>query len=88
MRIKEGFLVRKIADTRIVVPIGERVIEFKGLMTLNDPGYFIWECLSDDITYPQLLSAILDEYEVDEATARTDLNEFLESARQSGVLEE
>ncbi len=57
-------------------------------MTLNDSGYFIWKCLSEDIAYPQLLSAILNEYEVDEATARADLDEFLETARQSGVLEE
>ncbi|WP_418792212.1 PqqD family protein [Phosphitispora sp. TUW77] len=88
MKIKEGYLVREIADCHIVVPIGDKVIEFKGIMTLNDTGRFIWKCLSDDITYEQLLSAILDEYEVDEATAGADLDEFLENARQSGVLEE
>ncbi len=88
MRIKEGYLVREIADCHIVVPIGDRVIDFKGIMTLNDTGYFIWKCLSEDIAYAQLLSAILDEYEIDEATARADLDEFLEDARQNGVLEE
>lgn len=88
MRIKKGFLVREIAGCNIVVPVGERVIDFKGIMTLNDTGSFIWKCLSEDIAYDQLLSLILEEYEIDEATARADLDELLNTARESGILEE
>ena len=88
MKVKTGFLVREIADCHIVVPIGERLIEFKGIMTLNDTGNFLWKCLSDDISRSQLLDSILDEYEIDEATAKADLDEFLHVARESGVLEE
>ena len=88
MKVKNGYLVREIADCHIIVPIGERVIEFKGIMTLNDTGSFIWKCLTDDISYSELLSSILDEYEIDEATAKADLDEFLNVARESGVLEE
>jgi hypothetical protein len=57
-------------------------------MTLNDTGNFIWNCLSDDISYGKLLSSILEEYEIDEVTAKADLDEFLKSAREGGVLEE
>ena len=38
---KDGYLVREIADSYVVVPVGERVIDFKGIMTLNDTGLFI-----------------------------------------------
>ncbi|MEQ8174746.1 MAG: PqqD family protein [Syntrophomonadaceae bacterium] len=88
MKIKKDYLLREIAGVHIVVPVGERVIDFKGMMTLNDSGCFIWKCLSDNITYEQLLSSILDEYEIEEATARTDLDEFLNTARENGVLDE
>lgn len=88
MKIKKGYLVREIAGCHVVVPIGERVIDFKGIMTLNDSGCFIWKCLSEEISYNRLLASVLDEYEVDEATAKADLNEFLNSACESGVLEE
>lgn len=88
MKVKKGYLVREIAGCNIVVPVGERVIDFKGIMTLNDTGSFIWKCLSDDISYDQLLSSILDEYEIDEITAKADLDEFVDKARESGVLEE
>ena len=88
MKLKTGYLVREIADCHIVVPIGERVIEFKGIMTLNDTGNFIWKCLSDDISDSELLHSVLEEYEIDEATAKVDLDEFLKLARDSGVFEE
>lgn len=88
MKIKKGYLVREIAGCYIIVPVGERVIDFKGIMTLNDTGNFIWKCLSDDISYNKLLSSILDEYEIDETTAKADLDEFLKLAREGGVLEE
>lgn len=87
MRIKEGFLLREIADCYIVVPVGSRVIDFKGLMTLNNSGYFIWNQLIEENTYNNLLDSILQEYEVDEETAKKDLDEFLDKARESGVLE-
>ncbi|NLB79508.1 MAG: PqqD family protein [Clostridiaceae bacterium] len=87
MKIKNGYLVREIAGSYIVVPVGERVIDFKGIMTLNDTGNFIWKCLADEITYDELLTAILEEYEIDEATAKADLDEFINKARESGVLE-
>jgi len=88
MKIKKGYMVRDIADTYIVVPVGERVIDFKGIMTLNETGYFLWNKLTDGISYDDLLKALLDEYEVDEATARADLDEFLGVARENGVIEE
>jgi hypothetical protein len=88
MKIKEGFLLREIAECYIVVPVGSRVIDFKGLMTLNNSGYFIWNHLIEENTYDNLLDSILQEYEVDEETAKKDLDEFLDKAWESGVLEE
>lgn len=87
MKIKKGFLAREIAGSHIVVPVGERVIDFKGIMTLNDTGFFIWTCLTEEISYGQLLTKILDEYEIDETTAKADLDEFLNLARESDILE-
>lgn len=86
MRIKNGYILRKIADTHIVVPVAERVIEFKGMMTLNNSGAFLWECLKDETTYEELLEKILEKYEIDQDTAAADLNEFLEMARSNGVI--
>jgi len=88
MKIKEGFLLREIAGTQVVVPIGERVIEFKGMMTLNDHGLFVWNLLQNDCTFDEILNSILDEYDVDAPTAKDDLEEFLAHVRKNGALDE
>jgi hypothetical protein len=88
MKIKDGYLLREIADCCIVVPIGERVIDFKGMMTLNETGAFLWKNLSNDISHEQLLQNFIEEYEVDKETAKTDLHDFLCVARKNGVLDE
>lgn len=88
MKIKNGYLLREIAGTYVVVPLGERVIEFKGMMTLNGTGKFIWEALKNEISVDELLKLILDTYEIDSETAKSDLEEFLKNARKNGVLDE
>lgn len=87
MRIKEGYLLRKIADTNIVVPVGERVIDFRGMMVLNDVSAKVWEFLNVDRTRNQVLDYILETYDVDRETALYDINELIEKMENNGVLE-
>ncbi len=88
VKIKNGFLLREIAGTPVIIPVGERVIEFKGMLMPNETGSFIWKKLLSDITYDDLLSAILEEYDVDENMARDDLDAFLAEVRSIGAIEE
>lgn len=88
MRIKSGYILREIVGNNVIIPIGERVIDFKGMMMPNDTGSFIWKQLTVDISYEQLLKSILDEYDIDEDTAKTDLDDLLTEARKNGVIEE
>lgn len=88
MKIKSGYLLRQIADTYVVVPVGEKVIEFRGLITINELGKFIWDLLSNEITYDDLLKAILNEYEVEAEKAKSELDVFLNEAKRIGVIEE
>ena len=86
MKIKDGYLLRTIADTHIVVPVAERVIEFKGMMILNDVSANIWEFMADDREYDDILAFILSTYEVDRETAQKDLDALLKRMEESGVL--
>jgi len=86
MKIKDGYLLRTIAGTHIVVPVAERVIEFKGMMVLNDISAKIWEFLSDDRSYDEIVSHVLSIYETDEATVKKDLDDLLKKMDENGVL--
>lgn len=87
MKIKSGFMLRDIAGSWIVVPLGQRVVEFNGLMTLNESGALIWRKLEGGAEIDDLVQVICSEYDVDEATARIDVEEIVESIRSQNLLE-
>lgn len=86
MRIKEGYLLRQIAGTAVVVPVGD--VDFNGMLTLNETGSFLWTQLQRDVTEDALVDALLEEYEVTKEAARTDTAAFLSKLREVGLLEE
>lgn len=88
MKTKKGFMLRSVGERHIVVAIGQASIDFNGLITLNETGAFIWKELAKGCTYDELLAKILEEYEVDEATAREGIDSFLEAARGADLIEE
>ncbi|MFQ8601084.1 MAG: PqqD family peptide modification chaperone [Oscillospiraceae bacterium] len=87
MKIKSGYLLRNVAAVNIIVPVGERVIDFKGLMTFNETGAFLWRLLQQETDERALVQALMDQYEVDLETARADVAEFVASVREAGALE-
>ena len=50
MKIKEGFVLRQIADQWMVVPIGSMAEKIHGLIALNETAADIWKILEDDHT--------------------------------------
>ena len=66
MRIEKEFILREIAGDYVIVPTGKTALEFNGLITVNELGAFIWKKMQQDISEDNLVSAILDEYEVQE----------------------
>ena len=56
MKIKNGFMLRKLADNFVVVSINRKSNDFNGMIQLNSTGAFIWEQLQTDKTKEELLS--------------------------------
>ncbi|MCR5294076.1 MAG: PqqD family protein [Lachnospiraceae bacterium] len=88
MKIKDGFVLRKIGGKDMAVPVGERTREVHGMIALNETGAFLWENLSEERTEEELTRALLDEYEVDQAVAARAVEGFVRKLRENGVLED
>lgn len=87
MKVKEGFLLRSFAEEHIVVAVGEGSEDFNKLITLNDVGAFIFKALSEDISRDELIGKVVDNYEIDRATAERDTDIFLEKLKEAGLLD-
>ena len=86
MKINKEFVLREIAGDYIIIPVGKTVLEFNGLITVNEVGVFLWKMLQEEVTMDDLVKAVLSEYEVEEAVARADIQEFLDKLTEAGVL--
>jgi len=86
LKIKDGFMLREVAGQCVVIPLGERVVEFNGIMTLSESGALLWKSLEKDVTDDELLSILLKEYSVDEEIAKADVREFVTALKEKGLL--
>lgn len=87
MKIKKGFVLRNVMDEYIVMPTGDNIAKFDGSVVLNEVSAFIYKLLENPVCRDDLLAAVLNEYEVDESTASTDLDALLNKLDKIGVLE-
>ena len=68
-----------------MIPSGAE-LDLNMMITLNDTGCFLWEQLQKGTTEDALVAALLEEYDVDEAMARTQVVKFVEKLNGHGFL--
>ncbi len=88
MRIRQGFLLKKLADEYTAIPYDENYENLGAMVSLNDTGAFLWHCLEEETSLEELVSALTQEYAVDDALAKDAVNAFLEELRENQLLEE
>lgn len=88
MRIKDNFVLRQVADTWCVLPLGEATLNLNGMLTLNDSGAMLWQTLEKGGSKDTLVDALLNEYDVTCEQALADVEEFIEKLRQVDCIEE
>ena len=88
MKIKQGFLLRSVADHHVVIPVGPAQVDFGGMISLNEVGAFLWELLEGEKRREELLDALLGRYQVDRERAAADLDIFLDRLRGADLLDE
>lgn len=87
MKIKDGFVLRNVVDEYIVMPTGDNIAKFEGAVVLNEVSAFVFEQMKHPVSREDLLEAVLNEFEVDEATASADLDALLERLTEMGLIE-
>ena len=87
MKIKEGYLLRQVAGSSIIVAVGDEAVNFDGIKTLNETGAFLWKQIDEGKDKESIVKALMGEYEVDEETAQNDVEEFVNLLINNGLIE-
>lgn len=86
MNLNKDFILRNIAGESILVATGSATQDFNGMITLNEVATFILENIDECETEQVLVEKVLEEFEIDEETARSDVREFLDQAIKFGII--
>ena len=84
----ENFLLQEVAGSQVLVPVGEAVGEFAGMLTLNSSGVYLWNALETEQTLASLVEVLLTHYEVTCEQASVDAEKFIAKLRSVGAVKE
>ena len=87
MKLREGFALRQVADTWVVMPLGEKSVDFNGMLTLNETGAVLWQALEKGGDREALADALTAEYDVSREVVLPDVDAFLAKLSTAGCLE-
>lgn len=88
MRIKEGYVLREVAGSYVVVPVGERSKEFNGMVNLNDSGKLLWERAQSEFDKQALIETLLNTYDISTEIASNDVDRFINTLKVNGFVYE
>lgn len=77
MKQSPDFLLRDVADSLVLVPVGAATERFPGMITLNETGKLLWEALATEQTVDSLAKLLLENYRVEPAQAYADVEAFV-----------
>ena len=84
MKIKKGFVLRVVAGESVVVPVGELSKSFHGMINLNSTGALLWQFFTEEHTVEEAVALMQKEYEIDEITAKNDVQAFVDDIMKRG----
>lgn len=90
MKVKEGFIIRKVAGKYVVVATGEASKSFHGMVKLNETAKTIWEGLADGKTPEEITEVLMKENnaetEEDRKKIYDDVQSMIGEMREAGFL--
>ncbi|MBO4989436.1 MAG: PqqD family protein [Clostridia bacterium] len=84
MKIKQGFVVRKVGND--VFAVSTRA-DFNGMVKLNETAAMLWEYFQTEHTAEEGALFLCQSYEVSPEKAKADVEKFLKSLRESDILQ-
>lgn len=88
MKTKKGFVLRNVCGENIIVAEGKENIDFTKIISMNETAAYLWKNVEGkEFDSDTLMSLLINEYEVDDATANKDAKNIAKQWIEAGVAE-
>ena len=84
MKRKADFMMRTVGDEKLLVPLGAKVMDLNGIITLNDVAAWVWELLAEERSLDELTAAVAERFDVATGIARDDVRTFVDEITRLG----
>lgn len=82
-KIKRKTLPWQEVDGKVVILSPETTMSHE----LNETSSFVWKKIEQEIVFTDLLQALIDEFQVDKDTAKSDLKELIKAFKEKSLLD-
>ncbi len=86
MNVLKDMILTEIEGEWYAVPVGEAAKRFSGMIRMNKTGKRIFELLMEGKDQDGVVRQLMEEYEVDETTARKNVGDFFSKLQSANVL--
>ncbi|MDD6012348.1 MAG: PqqD family protein [Oscillospiraceae bacterium] len=86
MKIQKQVIFRCVAGESMLIPVGGTTGEYNGIFTLGGIGEDIWKMIEKGQEKEEIVTALLEEYDAEEATIRADVEEFIGKLESYGII--
>ena len=88
MKTKKGFVLRNVCGENIIVAEGKENIDFTKIISMNETAAYLWKNVEGkEFDSDTLMSLLINEYEVDDATANKDAKTIAKQWIEAGIAE-
>ncbi len=89
MKIKKGFELQEVCGEFIIVPAGIENVDFSKIISLNETAADIWKGVAEmnEFSIDDMVSILMEQYDVDEQTAREDCSKIAERWKEMELTE-
>lgn len=83
MQANNNFTLRNIGDIYFILPTkGTTFVSADQMLTTNETGAFLWNCLHTNTTLDELTEKLQNCYNIDAETAQEDIKIFLSALKK------
>ena len=86
MKIKQGFIRRKIQDKYVVVATGDASKTYRNFIELNQTASVIWDEVKNGKTIEQIAELFVKEYGITIEKATQDINKTIDLLIKEGII--
>lgn len=87
MKIKNTYVLRNVAGAWVVLPLSDQMLDFNGMLKLNDSAVLLWRALEQGSDRETLVTLLTEKYEISYQQALADVDEFIHRLQQANCLE-